>query len=700
MRSLPLPLCVSLLLPVSAFAEPLKTDTRPLTSFEGEAPAPFRYKSAETEVVTQGVTDGTKALLLRFKPGDMYPSINFPFPADAPADFSGYGGIAFDAFNPGEHNVTFAIRVDSDEKADGNGKHSRGGKGSLDSGQKATFVMPFGVDPSSLGMKSLPGFGDYRSLGLGGKGPFDFAHIVTWQLYTINPQDDLELIIDNVRLIPGQKQDFTGMIDKFGQYARQDWPGKIKSDAELVAQLSAEDKDLAAHVSVPRRNQYGGWADGPQLNATGFFRTEKYKGKWALVDPEGRLFISFGPTCVATGSNTIIKGREQLFSVLPKDDALLAKYTSKDGEKVDFLYANLERKYGADSKKIWNERTYTRLISWGFNSIGAFSGWEVFNNGRVPHCATLWPPDGHARLATGHEQVRAMHDPFDPKFAENVAAAARGQAERVKNDPFLIGTFVGNEEHLGHWRGGAKSRYTLVLTGLKLNAAESPAKRAFVAKLKEKHGDITKLNAAWGTKFADWAALDAPIKLDDPISEAVEADLSTLLTLFSEQYFRTVRDELKKADPNHLYLGCRFAGYSPEILEAAAKYTDVMSFNVYRLRIEPKEWEVLEPYDAPVMIGEFHFGATDRGMFDVGLIGVADQEARGRAYQEYVTSILTHPKMVGAHWFQYADQCPTGRPMDGENGNLGFVSITDTPYPELINAAREIHGKMYELRWP
>jgi agarase len=99
------------------------------------------------------------------------------------------------------------------------------------------------------------------------------------------------------------------------------------------------------------------------------------------------------------------------------------------------------------------------------------------------------------------------------------------------------------------------------------------------------------------------------------------------------------------------------------------------------------------------VVGEFHFGAVDRGVFDIGLIGVADQASRAKAYQNYVRSVLALPKFIGAHWFQYTDQPTTGRPSDGENGNVGFVSLTDTPYPELIHAAREVHGDMYEKRF-
>ncbi len=676
----------------------LKTDTKVLATFENESDlAQTKLNSTTATLVASEAKEGGKAVRLKFDPTTAYPSIFFNQPE--PADFRGYGGIAFDVYNPGENTVAFGVRIDSSTEANGNGNHSRSGKGSIDGHQRVTFVLPFGVDPEALGMKALPGFGSFRSLGSLGSGPFDLGHIVMWQIFLNRPQNSEEIVIDNVRLVPGQKHDFNKIVDQYGQYTREEWPEKVKSDADFAKQIATEDADLKAHPPASDLDKYGGWAKGPQLKATGFFRVEKYKDKWAFVDPDGRLFLSFGPTTVTNVATTALAGREYMFSVLPANDPLLASNLLNDGKDLNFLGANLERKYGTDAKKGWYDRTYDRLRSWGFNTIGAFSSWDTLKNDRVPYTATIWVGGKHARVSTGKEQVRSMHDPFDPLFATDVAAAVKSQASRIKNDPYCIGYFVGNEENWGYFRAGDTSHYGLVLAALKSKADASPAKRAFLEQLQAKYGDIARLNAAWGTTYADWAALSNPIVLKEPFSEGMLADFSVLLRSFADRYFRTVQEEIKKADPNHLYLGCRFAGYSPEILDAAAKYTDVFSFNIYRLTIDPKEWSVLDPYDHPVVIGEFHFGAVDRGVFDIGIIGVADQTSRAKAYQTYVRSVLAQPKFIGAHWFQYTDQPTTGRPSDGENGNVGFISLTDTPYPELIEAAREVHGDMYQTRF-
>ena len=99
-----------------------------------------------------------------------------------------------------------------------------------------------------------------------------------------------------------------------------------------------------------------------------------------------------------------------------------------------------------------------------------------------------------------------------------------------------------------------------------------------------------------------------------------------------------------------------------------------------------------------MVIGEFHFGALDRGMFHTGLRETADQNARAAAYRSYVEGALDNPCLVGTHWFQYGDQATTGRG-DGENYQIGLVDICDTPYGETIEAVRQVGTQLYTRRY-
>jgi hypothetical protein len=104
-----------------------------------------------------------------------------------------------------------------------------------------------------------------------------------------------------------------------------------------------------------------------------------------------------------------------------------------------------------------------------------------------------------------------------------------------------------------------------------------------------------------------------------------------------------------------------------------------------------------EGIDKPVVIGEFHFGALDRGKFHATLRPVADQAARGAAYEKYVRSALENPLVVGTHWHQFGDQSTTGRD-DGENFQNGFLDVCDTPYTETIDACRRVGYDLYQIR--
>jgi hypothetical protein len=161
-----------------------------------------------------------------------------------------------------------------------------------------------------------------------------------------------------------------------------------------------------------------------------------------------------------------------------------------------------------------------------------------------------------------------------------------------------------------------------------------------------------------------------------------------------ERYFATVRDELRKLDPNHLYLGCRFQYLRRELAEISARYVDVVSFNVYADDVSGPAWEFLGRLSKPSMISEFSFGARDSGNF--GAINLAaNQVERAAKFTGYVQSVLANPNLIGCHYYAYTDDPVSGRTWKGENGNNGFVSITDYPYADMVAAARSVFARIY-----
>jgi len=131
---------------------------------------------------------------------------------------------------------------------------------------------------------------------------------------------------------------------------------------------------------------------------------------------------------------------------------------------------------------------------------------------------------------------------------------------------------------------------------------------------------------------------------------------------------------------------------TPEAVAACAAYCDVLSFNVYAdLPQHGLDLAALHALDKPVLIGEFAFGSTDRGPFGAGPVAVWNEQQRGEAYAKFIAAAAADPNIVGAHWFDYADQPVTGRLLDGENSHFGLVGITDVPFGGFVEAVRAVN---------
>ncbi len=492
---------------------------------------------------------------------------------------------------------------------------------------------------------------------------------------------------------------FFPFIDQYGQFKWKEWPDKVHSDADLRRMRDKEREDLAAHPGPDRRDKFGGWLDGPQLKATGAFRVEKVDGKWWMVDPEGRLWWSHGPVRVTPSSAiTPLDQHEDWFERLPAADSPFAQfYTTRDEllwpyyvkrnikRTYDFSAANIRRKYGENWFDAYADLSHRRLRSWGCNTIANSSDKRICLMDRTPYTDRF---ELKSRPLVDKGMWWPFRDPFDPSFRQNVRENMEAHKEEME-DPWCFGFFVDNELS---WGGdGDLARWTLQ------GPADLCAKTEFRRWLQAKYPDADALNRAWwkGEKvYADWDAFLTATKV--PGADA-NADLNAFACEIAEAYYRNIREEFKKAAPNKLYMGCRYAGGAKDfVLRAAAKYCDIISFNRYAKEISGLN--LPKGIDKPVIIGEFHFGALDRGPFCPGLIMLKDQNERAAVYRQYVRSALENPIIIGVHWHQYSDQATSGR-FDGENMQVGWTDVCDTPYWETVAAIREIGYPMYEIRW-
>jgi hypothetical protein len=366
------------------------------------------------------------------------------------------------------------------------------------------------------------------------------------------------------------------------------------------------------------------------------------------------LFFATGSTGIGPRSEfSRIKGREYIFKSMPPSEEINAAgpvvnqttaTTSRPGSS--FFSWNLYRRFGKDWYQKWMDFTFRRMDNWGLNTIANWSDPTLGGSHRKAYVVTLrgWG------IETGE---MGMPDIYDPGYPALVDKAADQQCTPRKNDPFLLGYFIGNEPA---WPNRELELVNVILAG------EKTPMQAELKKYLEK-GDTPDLRKAF---------------------------IYNTYTTF----INTVNAAIKKHDPNHLNLGLRFGGSASDEIIMASKGFNVFSFNNYGYTVNPNT--IKKVYDLtglPMIIGEFHFGVPERGLAP-GLAQTMNQEERGVAYSYYVENAAANPAIIGTHWFQWVDQPSTGR-NDGENYNIGFVDVTDRPYIELVNASKETFKRLY-----
>ena len=448
------------------------------------------------------------------------------------------------------------------------------------------------------------------------------------------------------------------LIDEFGQYVHADWPGKARSEADLKKSWAAETAALQGSATnpAPGRDEYGGFAD-TQARATGFFRVEQIDGRWWFVTPAGHLFYSVGVNGIGPGSGTRVTGRADMFAALPPALPGLTNYPARvpgrekvDGQQVNFYGANLQRRFGDDWRLPWARLTAQRFAAWGLNTTYGTGLSEALDQTPLNQ-----PYVTYLRGFQTANSIMGLPDVYAESFPNLVRAEAMRQLTPRKNDPYLLGYFIGNEPP---WPGRESQFVDLVLQG--------PATEM------RKHFQAGLANG------------DTP-----------EIRRQLVLDAFA-RYLAVINTAVKEADPNHLNLGIRFGGTPPDYVIALARDFDVYSLNKYRWEPPPDYLnKIYALVHRPMLLGEFHFGVPGRGLAP-GLVLTMNQAERGVAYRYYVEHAAAHPEVIGTHWFQWIDQPATGRP-DGENYNIGWVDVTDQPYPELVAAAKVTHARLFAI---
>ncbi len=432
--------------------------------------------------------------------------------------------------------------------------------------------------------------------------------------------------------------------------------------------VAATPYDAPGHAAVTRE-------------ATGFFRVEEVDGRWWIIDPNGKGFY-----WVSTDHVTYQGHWCQDLGYAPYHRCVAAKY---------------------GSEAAWADTAAERLAAWGFTALGAnnspflrhrgFAHTEFLSLGAAfssvdDICPKSW--------WTGFPNV------FSPKWPRHCDKVARSVCAAQRDDPWLLGYFLDNELE---WYGKSGRESGLFEEAWK-KPADHTAKHAWIAFLQERLGDIAAFRALFDVDAASWDALAAHTEPVPPRDAAAAELMQDWVRLVADRYFSVAAEAIRRHDPNHMVIGCRFAGRAPGVWDIAGRYCDIVTFNAYpRIDVEGGIPEsVGEMFDGfaeaaqrPLAITEWSFPAldTDRPSRHGAGMRVDTQAQRAQCYEHMQRFVFALPYMVGSSYFMYLDEPKLGISHDfPEDSNYGLVSEDDVPYAELTAAAARLNPQVYAIR--
>lgn len=437
----------------------------------------------------------------------------------------------------------------------------------------------------------------------------------------------------------------------------------------------ATEPAAAAVAAPPAWESRPGQAIAP---AAGFFRPVEVDGRWWVVDPEGKPFFIVGTDHIRYGGHWC--------------------------EKLGYAPYGRNMKEMFPNEADWAADTAQRLKDWGFNMLPAGHSPSMRGRG-MPYILFASFGSSFARREWLCEPINwtGFPDVFSPFWEQHCRLVAERLVQGSRRDPWLFGSFLDNELE---WYGKKGSLVDEVFQ----RGPEVAGKQALYSWLVDKYHGLANVNRALGTNYADRKDFLATTTVPKP-SDALDEVRDGFLEVIAERYFGGASRALKAADPEHLNLGCRFAGRTPEaVLATAGKYCDIFTINTYP-RVEFLDrWtedlggtvigtpQQLHDYYAvvkrPMIITEWSFPALDSGLpcqHGAGM-RVDTQEQKAACYRIFANMIADQPFMVGYHYFMWVDEPELGISSTfPEDSNYGLVNVRNEPYTTLVETATEVN---------
>ena len=348
-----------------------------------------------------------------------------------------------------------------------------------------------------------------------------------------------------------------------------------------------------------------------------------------------------------------------------------------------FSRANLLRKYGPD----WHGR-HVQARPAAPAQLGPQHHRQLVRGEHVPDAA-------HALHRFHRQRPRAKRiegsegywgkfpDVFDPSFADALRQSMEASGARAPATPGAS-AISRTTKCPGARRTSPGGRRAQIAAG---PAGQEGLRRGPASQIRR----IAKLNAAWGTAHASW---DALLESRERAGCAEGgADLAAFDTEARRAVFPHGARRHQGRCPEPALPGLPFRlGQPPAAAAAAAKYCDVVSYNIYHRSVA--DFQFRGGADVPLIIGEFHFGALDRGLFHPAWCP-SPTRSPGPRHTRAMCSARCTTRSSSAATGSSTRTSRRPAAATGRTYQIGFIDVCDTPYPEIVAACREVAAALY-----
>ncbi len=390
--------------------------------------------------------------------------------------------------------------------------------------------------------------------------------------------------------------------------------------------------------------------DSSSIKGTsGYFRVARtIAGQWWFLTPLNQPFFYKGICAInragKAGGRNAMPGKYAI--------TIDKKYNYQDNPD-SFVAASLEK-----------------LRFLGFNALGAWTTEEFFNR-NMPFTEILEFFKEPPFLPTS--ESNELPDIFDPLWQIAIDKKARALCSPLRLSKDLVGYYTDNEIGFGNaddsgldpgFKAG-KLNFALLRTLLAMDTNKAASKFALHFLL-NRYSSFEKLSEAWQVNVKSMTDLQTLTASASSLKSAgYQQDATAFVQQYAQRYFELAYKAIKRHDPNHLILGCRFGTVPPAyILDAIRPWTDVISANNYRPTLYERYDTLFRYTKLPLLIGEISWNTSLFKMIPFAgerTTPLSDAERMFKTGKKTLMRAAMHDGIIGFTWYRWVQETSSSK---------------------------------------